>query len=50
MDNITTEEVMYKLDMFQYIIGKINEFGWYNLERILADAGKWFQPQMRNLN
>ena len=27
-----TEEVMDKLDMFQYISGKINEFGWWYLE------------------
>ena len=26
MENITTEEVMYKLDMFQSIFGKIDEF------------------------
>ena len=25
---ITTEEVMDKLDMFQYIFGKIDEFAW----------------------
>ena len=28
MENITTEEVMDKLDMFQAIIGKVDEFGW----------------------
>ena len=27
MENITTEEVMDKLDMFQAIFGKIDEFG-----------------------
>ena len=27
MDRTTIEEVMDKLDMFQYIFGKINEFG-----------------------
>ena len=38
----TTEEVMDKLDMFQYRLGKIDEFGWWHLERILADAGTKF--------
>ena len=28
MENITTEEVMDKLDMFQAIFGKVNKFGW----------------------
>ena len=50
MENITTEEVIDKLDMFQNIFEKIDEFGWYNLERISANAGKLFQPQMRKLN
>ena len=27
-EKITTEEVMDKLDMFQSIFGKIDEFGW----------------------
>ena len=28
MDNITTEQVMEKLDMFQSIFGKIDQFIW----------------------
>ena len=28
-ENITTEEVMDKLDMFQAIFGKVNKFGWW---------------------
>ena len=28
MENITTAEVMYKLDMFQSRFVKINQFGW----------------------
>ena len=28
MGNITTEEVMENLDMFQIIFGKLYEFGW----------------------
>ena len=42
MEKITTEEVMDKLDMFQSRFGKINEFGWWYIERISSDAGKQF--------
>ena len=42
MDRITTEEVMDKLDMFQSRFGKIYEFGRWDLERFLADAGTKF--------
>ena len=42
MERITTEEVMDKLDMFQSRFGKIDEFGWWDLEIISADAGKQF--------
>ena len=42
MEKITTEEVMDKLDMFQSIFGKIDQFGWWYLERISADAGTQF--------
>ena len=42
MENITTAEVMEKLDMFQSRFGKINKFGWWDLERISADAGTKF--------
>ena len=31
MDNITTEEVMDKLDMFQSRFGKFDQFGWWDL-------------------
>ena len=34
MDKITTEEVMDKLDMFQYRFWKIYKFGWWDLEII----------------
>ena len=30
---------MDKLDMFQSIFGKVDEFGWWDLERIQNDAG-----------
>ena len=42
MKNITTEEVMDKLDMFQSRLRKIDQFGWWDLERITADAGTQF--------
>ena len=42
MDNITTEEVMDKLDIFQSRFGKIDQFGWWDLEIISADAGTQF--------
>ena len=42
MENITTEEVMVKLDMFQAIIGKLHEFGWWDVEIIQTDAGTQF--------
>ena len=42
MEKITTEEVMDKLDMFQSRFGKIDQFGWWDLERISADAGTHF--------
>ena len=42
MDRITLEEVIDNLDMFQSIFGKIDKFGWWNLERISADAGTKF--------
>ena len=39
MDKTTTEEITDKLDMFQSIFGKIDEFRWWGLERISVDAG-----------
>ena len=42
MEKITTEEVMEKLDMFQSRFGKIDQFGWLDLERNSADAGTQF--------
>ena len=42
MENITTEEVLDKLDMFQSRFGKIDQFGWWDLERISADAETQF--------
>ena len=42
MEKITTEEVMYKLDMFQSRFGKIDKCGWWDLETISAYAGMQF--------
>ena len=42
MGKITVEEVTEKLDMFQSRFGKIDEFGWWDLERISVDAGTQF--------
>ena len=36
MEKITTEEDMDKLDMFQFIFGKIDVFVWWDLEIISA--------------
>ena len=33
---------MDKLDMFQSRFGKIDQFGWWDLERIPVDAGTKF--------
>ena len=42
MEKITSEEVMEKLDMFQSRFWKIDQFVWWDLERISADAGTQF--------
>ena len=42
MGIINTEEMINKLDMFQSRFEKIDEFGWWDLERISADAGTHF--------
>ena len=42
MEKITTEELMDKLDMFQSKFGEIDQFGWWDLERISADTGTHF--------
>ena len=40
MENITTEEVMHELDMFQARFGKVDEFGWWYMEIIQTNAVK----------
>ena len=42
MEIITTVEVMDKLDMVQSRFEKIDQFGWWDLERISSDAGTQF--------
>ena len=42
MEKITTEEVMDKLDMLKSIFGKMDQFGWWDLEIISADTGTQF--------
>ena len=42
MENITTEEVMEKLDMFQVRFVKVDEFCWWDMEIIQTDSGKQF--------
>ena len=42
MGNITTEEVMDKLNTFQAIFGKVDELGWWCMEGIQTGAGTKF--------
>ena len=42
IENITTEEVMEKLDMFQARFAKVYEFGWWYMEIIQTDSGTKF--------
>ena len=42
MDKITKEEVTDKLDLFQSRFGKIDRFGWWDLEIFSVDAGTQF--------
>ena len=42
MDKITTEEVMDNIYMFRSRFGKIDGFGWWDLELFLADTGTQF--------
>ena len=42
MDRVTTEEFMEKLDIVQSRFGKINEFGWWDLEIFSTDASTQF--------
>ena len=42
MENITNKKVMYKLYMFQSRFVKLDEFGWFYMERIQTYAAVQF--------
>ena len=42
MENIFTEEFMNKLDMFQARFGKVDESGWWDMDRIQTEYGMHF--------
>ena len=42
MENITTEEVMDKLDIFQDRFGKVDKFSWLCLEKIRTENDTQF--------
>ena len=42
IEDITNEEVMEKIDMFQTRFRKIDGFGWWDMEIIKTDAGIHF--------
>ena len=42
MENITAEEIMDKLDMFQARFGKVDEFSSWNMKRTQTDTGTQF--------
>ena len=50
MERITTEEVIDKLDMFQYISGKINEFGWWYLKDFKPMQVRSLPPRISRKN
>ena len=45
MENITTEEVMDNLYMFQARLGKLDEFGCWDMEIIQTDNGLQFNSK-----
>ena len=45
MENITTEEVMDKLDMFQERFVKVDELGWWYIDRIQTDSYMQIAPK-----
>ena len=45
MENIATKEVMDRLDMFQARFGKVDEFGWWDMERIQTYAVTQFNSK-----
>ena len=45
LDDSTTEAVMDKLDEFQARYDKVDAFGWWNIDRITANAWPQFTSQ-----
>ena len=45
MENITTEEVMDRLDMFHSRFGKVEKLGWWDTDRIQTGTGTQFTPK-----
>ena len=45
LENITHEEVMDKLNMFQARFGKVDEFGWWDIQRTQTDAVTQFNSK-----
>ena len=45
IENITTEEDMDKLDMFQARFRKVDELGWWDMDRIQNDVGRPFTSE-----
>ena len=41
-ETITTEEVMDEIDIFQSIFGKVDAFGWWDLEQFQTNSGIQF--------
>ena len=50
MEIITTEEVMEKLDMFQSRFGKIDQFGWWDLNVFQKMQVRSLPRQSSNMN
>ena len=50
MEIITTEEVMDKLYMFQFVFGKIDKFAWWDLEITSAIQVRSLLPQNSRTN
>ena len=49
-ENITTAEVMDKLDMFQSRFGKIDQFGWWDLEKSQQMQARSLPRQSSKIN
>ena len=49
-ENIATEEVMDKINMFKERFGNVDEFGWWDMEIIQTDSGMQFtSPYVRKV-